>query len=895
MTTTLSRITDTLRSAFAGKAGLLRLLLLAGVAIAMLAAVPNAAEACGITDPLSCVAMIFVKIFQLLTALMGWILVLEVEAVIRVSQYFNFVSPGPSAVRLGWIVTRDLANMFFIVILLIIAFGTILGSSTYSYEKNLPRLLIMAVVINFSKTICGLFIDMGQVIMLTFVNGFKEAAAGNFVNAFQINKLLALGNSPGSYNFGMVVAMMFAFILATICVCVTLVLLVVLLFRVVMLWVLIILSPIAFLSSAIPKGGDYYAQWWKEFKKYIITGPIIAFFLWLALASVQDVGPGGFASQGFPKTYAGQGEGAAAVGGISNTGGSSSTASSADDSKIVTEAGSADVIMNLVIAICILFAGLKFASESGAVGSGVAKSMRSGLEKTGRAVAMGGLRAVTSPVAGAAKSVGGRAMSVVGAGLAKTPFLGRTPLGALGRRMALKGEDMEESRRKEREKTYGSSAENLARFSPKALASKASLVGATDAQKLEKMKAAIGRPDALAAMKQSGAAKSLLAGAEALVKKDPSKRTDVDAFKKAAWSEIENPEEQKTVMGKMTGEEVRKYMKPEDFMVKDQDGKATDVPDVTNLARLSKGAMTDVLTNGKPDMKAAVMGSMNELERLGELDRTMKEKRMTYADIPAEAYDAAGAKADLLRSGAMAAAAKDSSLQKKFADDPLMRDALAPIATANLAKATEGPDRAKKRATAMMLGADAGPSTVDEEQEMATLSIKELSELDRNAPIDNKAIQEAIDKGITSALKHGTSDMAKAILSSPTMSQRVPLSEARAAETSTSGYTNNLARAADYKSADLDRQRKSSSPPPGVDAQIADLRKAMEAVGSAAKDLAAAEQTVLKHREDYGAAQKSSNTAAMKTVAASLKAAMNDTEKKKSALASANVDLKSRA
>jgi hypothetical protein len=482
---TLRSILDALRSALVKRAGLLRVLALLVSAVVMTAATPNAAEACGITDPVSCVALIFIKIFQLLTALMGWILVLEVDALIRVSQYHNFVSPGPSAVRIGWIVTRDLSNMFFIVILLIIAFGTILGSSTYHYEKNLPRLLIMAVVINFSKTICGIFIDMGQVIMLTFVNGFKEAAGGNFVNAFQINKLLALGDSAGTYTFGMVVAMMFAFILSAIAVSVVLVMLVISIFRIVMLWVLIILSPIAFLSSAIPKGGEYYGQWWKEFKKYIITGPIIAFFLWLSLASVQDAGTAGVAGegQGFPKSSA-----AAA--------GEAGAAATIGDSKIPSEAGaSSDVIMNMVIAICLMFAGLKFASESGVVGLGAAKTIRNAATKAARGVATYGAKRAAEPF----MSAGGRA-------LARVPLVG-----GLGRAAVLQSEKWKKERVASREKFAGT-PDDLARLSPGAYARKVG--GIKDPKELDRfLKAGASNPAAMAALTATTTSFNPLTGA----------------------------------------------------------------------------------------------------------------------------------------------------------------------------------------------------------------------------------------------------------------------------------------------------------------------------------------------------------------------------------------------
>jgi hypothetical protein len=49
----------------------------------------------------------------------------------------------------GWVITRDIANMFFIVILLVIAFATILQIEQYNYKKWLPKLILMAILINF--------------------------------------------------------------------------------------------------------------------------------------------------------------------------------------------------------------------------------------------------------------------------------------------------------------------------------------------------------------------------------------------------------------------------------------------------------------------------------------------------------------------------------------------------------------------------------------------------------------------------------------------------------------------------------------------------------------------------------------------------------------------------
>lgn len=55
-----------------------------------------------------------------------------------------------------------------------------------------------------------------------------------------------------------------------------------------MFWILIVLSPLAFLSTAVPGGGKYWTQWWGEFTKYLIVGPVLAFFTWLSLTIAKN-------------------------------------------------------------------------------------------------------------------------------------------------------------------------------------------------------------------------------------------------------------------------------------------------------------------------------------------------------------------------------------------------------------------------------------------------------------------------------------------------------------------------------------------------------------------------------------------------------------------------------
>ncbi|MFH1193777.1 MAG: hypothetical protein V1661_02175 [bacterium] len=216
----------------------------------------------------------------------GKLTMLMIGILVKVASYNEFVNSA--AVTEGWVIIRDVVNMFFILILLIIAFATIFNVREYKYQAMLPRLLIMAVVINFSRTIAGIFIDFGQVVMLTFVNGFQAAAGGNFINALRINDLtnFKADVETKDTSLGFVFA---GFILAAIIITITLVVVVamtmILVMRIVMLWFLIVLSPLAFMSSVWPGGKlkANYGKWWEMFIDNITIGPIMAFFLWLSL------------------------------------------------------------------------------------------------------------------------------------------------------------------------------------------------------------------------------------------------------------------------------------------------------------------------------------------------------------------------------------------------------------------------------------------------------------------------------------------------------------------------------------------------------------------------------------------------------------------------------------
>jgi TrbL/VirB6 plasmid conjugal transfer protein. len=272
-----------------------------------------------------------------------------------VLSYNDFINATP--VVKGWAIVRDVCNMFFILILLVIAFATILRVEGYDIKKMLPKLIIMAILINFSKTICGLIIDAADLIMNTFVNAFTGSLNGNLTTMLG---LPALGQFPANDTtssdnpatfMGVTGTIILSLIFCLIALVVTVVLLAVLVVRMVMIWIYIVLSPLAYLLATFPQGQKYAKQWWDDFTKYVITGPILAFFLWLA-----------FVTAGSTTNNVNSGSGKLDVFAVTNDGPVAG----------LTVSGTPDSMLKFVISIGMLIGGLIITQQAGGAIGGIA-------------------------------------------------------------------------------------------------------------------------------------------------------------------------------------------------------------------------------------------------------------------------------------------------------------------------------------------------------------------------------------------------------------------------------------------------------------------------------------------------------------------------------------------
>ncbi len=187
-------------------------------------------------------------------------------------------------INIGWTLTRDLANMSFIVILVAIGLGTALKLGEYQVQKTLPTLIIIALLINFTPVFLGLMVDAANITMNFFlakVSGLDAWGRASESQSALIMQTLksggaVLGLVPAIFQVMMLVAINI-FSAAIIAAFAGLFLI-----RYIAIWLLVILSPIVFAMYILPSTRKmYWNQWWKQFTQWTIIGIPAAFFLYL--------------------------------------------------------------------------------------------------------------------------------------------------------------------------------------------------------------------------------------------------------------------------------------------------------------------------------------------------------------------------------------------------------------------------------------------------------------------------------------------------------------------------------------------------------------------------------------------------------------------------------------
>ena len=244
------------------------------------------------------------------------------------------------AVQNGFTVTLAVANLGFVLAIIIIAIATILRRENYAVKKTLWKLVVAAILVNFSLVIGGAIITFANTFTNAFLNqlpnfqggpgpiDFAQQLAGAFspqrayIDTLFSSSTQASAGTSGFWStiinsisaaagpVGMLISSVvtngqpgqdiasiltplvevFCAVSFLIVILITLaVFLFMLLIRYVELAILLILMPFAWLMWILPKTAHLWSRWWNEFIRWTFFAPIVVFFLWLAIATAQQM------------------------------------------------------------------------------------------------------------------------------------------------------------------------------------------------------------------------------------------------------------------------------------------------------------------------------------------------------------------------------------------------------------------------------------------------------------------------------------------------------------------------------------------------------------------------------------------------------------------------------
>lgn len=212
---------------------------------------------------------------EIIYAIFYFLIVPIIQAMLSIRVYTDtFVS----VIYPGWIVLRNLCNIIFIVAIMAIAMGTLLRVDAYKSRSVLVQLILAALLVNFSLVIAQIVLGVADTVQNQFLPNNQEVIRALGKDLMVAYRSEVYNLKLGGYFSDIVKQFMFL-ILATGSFMVFLAIAAFLFIRMIMLWILLMLSPLAYAAGALPSTAHYRKEWWTTFLKYAFFTPIMAFFL----------------------------------------------------------------------------------------------------------------------------------------------------------------------------------------------------------------------------------------------------------------------------------------------------------------------------------------------------------------------------------------------------------------------------------------------------------------------------------------------------------------------------------------------------------------------------------------------------------------------------------------
>ena len=197
-----------------------------------------------------------------------------------------------SGIYLAWVIMRNISNVAFIVAFLVIIYSqlTSVGISNYGVKKMIPRLVIAAVLVNLSFTICAILLDLSNIAGYAFQDAFMGikntiSTVGENTSTWTWSEVISTALSNGVLAVGAGYAVSLALttellpMLVPAAALAGLTLLFILLImaaRQALIIILIIISPLAFVCYLLPGTEKWFKKWRDLFLTMLVFFPAFA-------------------------------------------------------------------------------------------------------------------------------------------------------------------------------------------------------------------------------------------------------------------------------------------------------------------------------------------------------------------------------------------------------------------------------------------------------------------------------------------------------------------------------------------------------------------------------------------------------------------------------------------
>lgn len=208
----------------------------------------------------------------------------------------EFVS-GIDTINLTWRIFRDVANITFIFILLYAAIATILQISNFQTKQVVIRLVIVALLVNFSLFFTKAVVDVSNVVAIQFYNAMEidnpqrpdddRGIADALMNNLRLTSVYSHENgvmNPNNMLSITIIGSIFFLIAAFVFLAGAILFII----RFAVLILLMVVAPFAFVAMILPSTKQYWDMWKNALLKQAMFAPIYLSLTYLVVRIVND-------------------------------------------------------------------------------------------------------------------------------------------------------------------------------------------------------------------------------------------------------------------------------------------------------------------------------------------------------------------------------------------------------------------------------------------------------------------------------------------------------------------------------------------------------------------------------------------------------------------------------